>query len=183
MTLKKTLVLLTVLMLAAAGAFAQATDSHTVTITVASIGMIGLSSNTDIAFSTVAPVLPGDPVSPLPASPATNSSKNLFYTTANLAGKTRHITVGSDVSAPAGTTLTVNAAMAGGAGTNAGPVTIGTSALDLVTGIGSVATGRTVGTSGATLTYSFWVNNPAALVVSASPTVVTVTYTLTADTF
>jgi hypothetical protein len=183
MSMKKMFALVAALVLAAAGAFAQSTDSHTVTITVASIGMIGLSSNANISFSTAAPALPGDPVSPLPASPATNGTKNLFYTTANLAGKTRHITVGSDVTVPAGTTLTVNTAMAAGAGTNAGPVTIGTTALDLVTGIGSVATGRTVGTSGATLTYSFWVSNPAALVVTGSPTVVTVTYTLTADTF
>jgi hypothetical protein len=178
---RKILVLILVLMLAAAGAFAQ-TDAHTVTITVASIGAIGLSSNTNIAFSTVAPVLPGDPVEPLLAAPATNSTKSLFYTTANLSGKTRHITVGSDVNPPPGTALTVNAVVAGGAGANAGPAAISTSTVDLVTGIGSVATGRTLGTSGAALTYSFWVSN-ASLLVVGPPTVVTVTYTMTADTF
>jgi hypothetical protein len=179
---RKILVSIAVLMLVAAGAFAQ-TAQHTVTITIADFGVIALNSIADIPFATSAPVLPGDPVSPLPASPATDISKSLFYTTSNLATKTRHITVQSNVNPPAGTALTVNAAVAAGAGANAGPATISSAAaVDLVTGIGSVATGRAAG-NGASLTYSFWVSNPALLVVGGAPTVVTVTYTMTADTF
>ena len=59
----------------------------------------------------------------------------------------------------------------------------GVAILIIGTAIGSVATGTTPGVSGAALTYSFWVSNPALLVVGASPTVVTVTYTMTADIY
>ena len=182
MTTKKLVVLVAVLLLAATVGFAQ-TATHTVTITIADFGVIGLNSVADVPFSTTAPALPGNNPGPLVGAPATDNSKSLFYTTANLTGKTRHITVGSDVNPPAGTSLTVNAAMAAGAGTNAGPATVSTATVDLVTAISSVATGRIAGTSGAALTYSFWVSNPALLVVGASPTVVTVTYTMTADTY
>ncbi len=182
MMTKKFMVLPAVLLLTAAGAFAQ-TDSHTVSITVAQIGVIALNDTSTISFSTQAPALPGDLIGPLPAAPATNSTKSLFYTTANLVTKTRHITVQSDVNPPGGTSLTVNAAMAAGAGTNVGPATISTTAADLVRNIGSVATGRVAGTSGATLTYSFWVSDQASLVASAAATDLLVTYTMTADSF
>ena len=183
MTARKIVVLFVLMVLAATGAFAQATDAHTVTITVAAIGVLQLSSNADIPFTTVAPANPGNPPGPLAGAPATDASKSLFYTTANHVGKTRHITVGSDVNPPAGTSLTVDSTVAGGAGTGAVGVAVSTVTADLVTAIGSVATGRIAGTSGATLTYKFWVSAPASLVVGAAPTVVTVTYTMTADTF
>ncbi len=179
---RKTVGLFVVLVLCATGAFAQATASHTVSITVSNIGVIALNDTTNINFATTAPAAPGDPVGPLPASPATNTTKGLFYTCANNAGMTRHITVGSDIAVPAGTTLQVDAAVAGGAGTNAGPKSITTTATDLVTAIGSVATGTAFPANGAALTYSFWVSAPGSLVVGG-PTVVNVTYTMTADTF
>jgi len=97
----------------------------------------------------------------------------------------RNITVETDVAIPAGTTLTVLATVAGGAGTSAGTITFNnagpTAATSLVTAIGSVATGRTAGVSGAGLGYAFWVSNSALLVTGT--TVVTVTYTLTEDIF
>ena len=180
--MKKILILLVVLLLAAAGAFAQATDAHTVTITVAALGVIGLNSTADIPFTTTAPALPGNPPGPVVGAEAQDNTKSLFYTTANRVGKTRHITVGTDVNPPAGTSLSVLATVAGGAGTGAGTVSVTTASVDLVTAIGSVATGRAAG-NGSSLLYKFWVSNPALLVVGASPTVVTVTYTMTADTF
>jgi hypothetical protein len=182
---KRKLLLVAVLLMAAVGVFAQtATDSHTVTITIAPIAAIALSSTADITFTTAAPALAGDDPGPTAGAPATNATKRLWYTAANLTGMTRHITVGSDVNPPAGTSLTVNAAVEAqaGAGANAGPASVSTVTVALVTGIGSIATGRT-GTDGAGLTYSFWVSAPGSLVVGAAPTVVTVTYTLTDDSF
>jgi len=173
---KRMLVLAVVLVLVAAGAFAQ-TTAHTVTITIAKVGVIGLNDTTDITFTTSAPVLPGDPVQ---VTPASDASKRLYYTCVNDAGKTRHITVGSDIAIPAGTSLTVTPVTAGGAGTAVGaPVPIGTVAADLVTAIGSVATGRVAGTSGTGLTYNFALTGAAAV----GTTVVTVTYTMTGDTY
>lgn len=180
--MKKLLILGVALLLAAAGAFAQATDAHTVTITVTDLGVIGLNSTANISFATIAPVLPGDPIGPVVGAETQDTSKSLYYTTANLVGKTRHITVGTDVNPPSGTSLSVAAAVAAGAGTTAGTVAVSTATVDLVTAIGSVATGRAAG-NGSSLTYKFWVSNPATLVAAVAPTVVTVTYTLTADTF
>jgi hypothetical protein len=179
--MNRKLLLVAVLLLAAVGAFAQtATDTHTITITIAPIAAMELNDNTDIAFTTTAPLLAGDDPGPTALAPATDATKRLWYTAANLGATTRRITVGGSVNAPAGTTLEVDAAVAAGAGTDAGPRAVSTVTVDLVTGIGSVATGRT-GADGAGLTYSFWVSTPASLVVGAVPTVITVTYTLTDD--
>jgi hypothetical protein len=89
--------------------------------------------------------------------------------------------VTTSASTPAGTTLTVNAAVEAGAGTNLGPRVIDTAGTTvLINAIPSVATGR-AGTDGAGLTYSFWVDDPSTLVVTAVPTTIVVTYTLTED--
>ena len=177
---KRIFFIVAALLLVAAGAFAQtSTDAHTVTITIAPIAAIDLSNTTDVAFSTTAPVLPGDAISPTPAAHATDTSKRLWYTALNAGVATRRITIGSDVNAPAGTNLTVAAVVEAGAGTTAGTVAVSTVTVDMVTAIPSVATGRG-GTDGAGLTYDFWVSAPASLV--AGTTVITVTYTLTEDT-
>jgi hypothetical protein len=180
---KKIVALIAIFLMAAAGAFAQtANDSHTVTITVAALAAIALNSTANISFQTTAPANAGDDPGPAAGSPATDTSKRLWYTACNLTATTRRITVGRDVAAPAGTTLQVDAAVEAGAGTNLGPLNISAAGTtDLVNAIPSIATGRT-GTDGAGITYSFWVSTPGSLVVNeASPTVVTVTYTLTDD--
>jgi len=65
---KRILVLVVILGLVAAAGFAQtATDDHTVTIDIAAIAAMALESGANIDFSTVDPVLPGDPVGPLSA--------------------------------------------------------------------------------------------------------------------
>lgn len=178
--MKKLLILIAVLLLVGVAAFAQtSTDNHTVTVTVSPIAAIDLNNTTDIPFSTTAPALAGDDPGPPPGTPSTDTGKRLWYTAANASGLTRRITVGSDNNPPAGTSLTVLAAVEAGAGTSAGAKAVSTVTVDLVTAIGSVATGRLV-TDGAGLTYSFWVSTPASLVVGAA-TVMTVTYTLTDD--
>jgi hypothetical protein len=181
LTTKKIAALAAALLLTAAEVFAQVTDSHTVRITINPIAAMELNSILDVAFATTSPALAGASPGPTSGSPATDSTRRLWYTAANAGASTRHISVQSNVNAPAGTTLTVDTASPEG-GTGAGPVTITTTAANLVTTLGSVATGRTAG-DGALLTYRFWVNNPALLVVGAVPTVVTVTYTLTDDIY
>ena len=182
--MKRILVLVAILGLVAAAGFAQtATDNHTVTITIATIAAMELENGVNINFSTVAPVLPGDPVGPPVGTPQTGADR-LYYTALN-AGLTRHITVETDVAIPAGTRLNVVPAVNAGAGTAVGTILFSnagaTAPTDLVTAIGSVATGRVSGTSGTGLTYNFWVFDASALV--AGVTVVTVTYTLTDDIY
>jgi hypothetical protein len=176
---KKIILAVAVLLFAAVGAFAQtSSDNHTVTITIAAIAAIDLNNTTDVAFSTVPPVLAGDDIGPTAALPATDTSKRLWYTALNATGNTRRITVGSSSNPPAGTTLQVMAAPEALAGTGSTRA-ISTVAADLVTAIPSVTTGRT-GTDGAALTYSFWVSAPGSLAEQAA-TSITVTYTLTDD--
>jgi hypothetical protein len=178
---KRILVLLALVVTVGVGVYAQTdSDAHNVVITIAPIAALDLNDNTtDVTFTTTAPLLAGNDPGPTAGAPATDVSKRLWYTAASLGAATREITVQSDVAAPAGTTLTVDAAGAEG-GVNAGPITIGVGAQNLVTGITSIATGRTGG-DGAGLTYSFWVSNAALLVVGVAPTTMVVTYTLNED--
>lgn len=184
--MKRILVLLALLALVTVGVFAQtANDNHTITIDIQPIAAMELENGVNIDFTTTAPVNPGDPVGPPVGTPQTGADR-LFYTALNAGAFTRHITVQTDVAVPAGTTLTVAPTVNAGAGnaavasltfSNAGA----TPATVLVDTIGSVATGRTAGTSGTGLAYEFWVSNASALV--AAQTVVTVTYTLTEDIY
>lgn len=176
-------ILVVLVLLAVAGfAFAQTdTDAHNVVITIAPIAAIALDDTVDVAFTTAAPALAGDDPGPTVALPATDTSKRLWYTAANLGAAERTITVTTSANAPAGTALTVEAAVEAGAGTDQGVIDIDTAgSYLLIDAIPSVATGRTGG-DGAALTYSFWVATPASLVVGALPTTIIVTYTLTED--
>jgi hypothetical protein len=177
---RKLLIAAVVLVLAAAGAFAQTTDSHTVTITITPVQVLDLDDTNDIAFTTTAPVLPGDPVGPAAAAPATDASKWLWYTTCTTA--TSRITVETDVAAPAGTALEAEATTVPVGGTvAAGPIDLSgvTAATELIGSIPNGNTGRAVG-NGSNVTFRFWVDDPAALVVGAA-TVITVTYTIEDD--
>jgi hypothetical protein len=174
--MKRLCAILTLLILATMAAFAQ-TDAHTVTINVIDFAVIALNDTSNITFNTSAPALPGNDPGPAPGTPATDTSKRLWYTA--VATTTKRITVNCGATTPpAGTTLAVIASsVEAGAGTASVQRTISGVAQDLVTAIPSVATGRT-GTDGAALTYSFWVSTPGSLVAGAAA-VVTVTYTIT----
>ena len=128
--MKRILVVLALLALVTVGVFAQIdSDAHNVVITVAPIAAIALNDNTtDVTFTTTAPVLAGDDPGPTALAPATNLlvPKRLWYTAANLGAATRTITVTTSANTPNGTTLTVNAAVELGAGTNLGPRVIDT---------------------------------------------------------
>lgn len=178
--MNRKLLLVAVLVLAAVGAFAQTTDSHTVTITVTPVQVLDLDDTNDIAFATTAPVLPGDPVGPAAAAPATDVTKWLWYTTCTTA--TSRITIESDVAAPAGTVLEAEATTVPVGGTvAAGPIGLSgiTAATELIGSIPNGNTGRNPG-DGSNVTFRFWVDDPAALVVGAA-TVITVTYTIEDD--
>jgi hypothetical protein len=181
--MKRILVVLILLAMAGVGAFAQTdSDAHNVVITIAPIAALDLNDNTtDVVFTTSSPALAGNDPGPLVGAPATDVTKRLWYTAANLGSAVRTITVSTVTSAPAGTALTVLAAVEVGAGTTGGTIDIDTAgSAILVSAIPSVATGRGIG-DGAGLTYSFWVSNPAALVVGVAPTTIVVTFTLTED--
>ncbi len=173
--MKRFAIVTALLLFGCVAAFAQ-TDDHDVVIDVIDIAVIALNDNTtDVTFTTTAPALPGDDPGPVPATPATNTDKRLWYTVC--AATTKKITVTTDAAVPAGTQLTVQAAPEAGAGTGSTVNISAVATTDLVTAIPSVATGRT-GTDGTALTYSFWVSAPASLVVGASSTI-NVLYTIT----
>ena len=183
--MKRIFLVLAILAVAAVGVFAQTdSDAHNVVITVSPIAALDLNDNTtDVTFTTTPPALAGNDPGPTALAPATNAltPKRLWYTAANLGAATRTITVTTSANTPNGTTLTVDAAVALGAGTNLGPRVIDTAgSAILIDAIPSVATGRG-GADGANLTYSFWVDDPSTLTVTAVPTTILVTYTLTED--
>ena len=177
---RKLLIVAAVLVLAAAGAFAQVSDTHTVTITITPVQVIDLNDATDIAFTTEAPILPGDPVGPAVGAPATDDTKWLWYTTCTTA--TSRITIETDAACPAGTALQAEATTVPVGGTAAaGPIDLSgvTAATELIGSIPNGNTGRAAG-NGSNVTFSFWVDDPSALVVGAA-TVINVVYTIEDD--
>ena len=161
------------LMIGSVGVFALSdTASHTVTMQVNEIALIDLNDVTAITLTTNAPANGGENV-----TGDTDATKLLQYTSLVAAGVTRNITVQADlaVPAPAGTSLKLAAVVPGGCGTAAPQVTITNAAQNLITAIGSCATGT--GASGAALTYTFSVDTVASLVVGATTSPV-ITFTL-----
>ena len=164
-----------VLIIGVGTAFAASdTANHDVTMTVAEVVLIDLNDNSEVVLTTSAPALGGqDPVGD------TDSSKLLQYTSLVASGVTRRITVewGALDAAPAGTSLKLEAvSVPAGCGTAGAQVTVSSTAQNLITGIGSCATGT--GGSGAALTYTFSIDDVPSLVVGDSETV-TITFTLT----
>ena len=181
MTKKLTAVLIVLFLFGGSALLMAQTDTatHDIDVTIAAVALIGLDDATTISLTTVAPALAGDAV-----TGSSDSTKRLFYTSLNLAATTRTIDVQiSSGSMPAGTKLTLDAVAEAGAGTGTDgtPIDVAeASDTTLVSAIPSVATGRT-GTDGASLTYALVVTDPASLVVSGTPTTVTVQFTLTDD--
>jgi len=152
--------------------------SHSITLNVNEIAVMGLNDTGSITLETGSTVDPG--ANPTTIAAATNSDKYLKYTSIVNDGATRSITVALSTGVPAGTQLTVQAADAGttGDGTPVGSaVTLSTTDQNLITGIGSCATGTT---NGADLTYSYTITD-VTLLEEDSDATITVTYTLTDD--
>jgi hypothetical protein len=155
--------------------FAAATATQTVTMQVAAISVLGTTGNPG-TLTVSAPALGGD----LPAD-ATSNATYAQYTSTVASGTTRRLQAnwGASDGAPAGCSLLLTATPAnvGNQGASAGQVTIAATAADIVTGIGSCATGRGP-TSGAELIYVLSITDATALVAGDNRTV-TVTLTLT----
>ena len=176
--MKRFLVVLAMLAVAGLAFAASASTTHTITINVAEVVLVGLDDTNLITLSTVEPGTPGDP-----PTGSSDNSKYLQYTTVNSGATTRRVTAQMSVAAPNGTALQVSAAIVGGGagtpGNGVGNVTLNTAAAqDIITGIGSCYTGSAADTDGANLTYTLLVPTPGSLVVGATASPV-ITLTLT----
>lgn len=166
----------TVLALGLAGLmFAAATATQTVTMQIASISVLGTTGN-PATLAVAAPAQGGE----TPANPTSNSTY-AQYTSTVATGVTRRLQAnwGGTDAAPAGCSLLLTAtpAVLPNQGTTAGQITMTSTATNIVTAIGSCATGIT-GTSGAQLAYVLSINSMTALVAGDNHTV-TITLTLT----
>ena len=172
----KTLLVGIVLALGLAGlTFAQSTASQTVTMQISAISVLGVTGN-PAALVVSAPALGGD----TPSNPTSNTTYARYTSTVST-GVTRRLQANWAVAnvAPAGCSLLLTAQPAAlpNQGTTAGQITMTSTATNIVTGIGSCATGTTA-TSGAQLTYVLSVNTMTALIAGENHTV-TITLTLT----
>ncbi len=155
-----------------------ATDDATqnLTLAVSEICVLDVTGNPGV-ITVVAPGTGGQ----TPANPSDNSTY-AQYTSTVASGLTRNMTAqwGGADAAPAGTSLDLTAAPAGGTqGVTAGLITVSSSAQNIITGIGSCATG-TSDTDGAQLTYTLMIDDVTALVAGDSQSV-TITLTLAED--
>ncbi|MBN1648361.1 MAG: hypothetical protein JW874_10025 [Spirochaetales bacterium] len=151
--------------------------SHDINITVSEVVIMELNNSGSISLTTQSPGAGNAGQSVVGES---DNSKRLFYTSLVPALTSRTITaqIDSALTLP-GLALELTASPAGGnEGAGAGTITLSTSAQNIVTGIGSCATGNT-GSDGAGLTYELVITDSEALEVDATGETVTVTLTLT----
>jgi len=155
--------------------FAQTTQNQTVTMQISAISALGVTGN-PATLTVSAPALGGD----LPANPSA-SATYAQYTSTVASGVTRRLQANWGVAdaAPAGCSLLLTATPAAqpNQGSGAGQITMSSTATDVVTGIGSCATGRNA-TNGAQLAYVLSISDMTALVAGDNHTV-TITLTLT----
>jgi hypothetical protein len=164
----------TVLALGMAGLiFAAATATQTVTMQINSISVLATTGNpADLAVS--APVTAGQ----TPANPTSNTIYAQYTSTVpSLTTRRLQANWGTGDAAPAGCSLLLQALPGTGQGTGGAAITMTSTAQNIVTAIGSCATGTT-GTSGAQLTYTLSINSMTSLVAGDNHTV-TITLTLT----
>jgi len=151
--------------------------AQTVTVTVEDIEQIDHSADVTMTVADVG-TTPGN----APANP-TSSATYLAYTSVVAAAATHKITAVKDVAAPAGISLMLHAEQSS-MGTNEGTAaadqaipTTPTAAVDVVTAIGSCATGTAA--SGVQLHYTAQIDTVTDLV--AASTEMAVTFTMTAS--
>ena len=174
------------MMIAALGAFVIAlsasvlgendTATQTFEVNVDEIAVIDVSGNPG-TLTITAPTNGGDD----PVEPAADSSTYVWYTSVIPAMETRTIdAVITDGTLPPGTKLNLTAATPTGTGNCGTAVALGVdlsgTAGDIITDIGSCATGQ--GTGGAQLTYTLTITDIGSLVVTSANSI-TVTLTLT----
>ena len=151
-------------------------DTHDISISIVEVTLLGVDDDTTISLNAVAPATAGDEV-----TGQTDNTKYLHYTCLNAPSANRVIDAQLSAATPAGTALLLTATPSGGEGTGEGQVILtNASATNIITTIGSVATGSTVGTDGANLAYELSITDVSSLVVGDSE-VITVTFTLQED--
>ena len=168
------LVALALLVVGAGVVFGQNVDNHAVTISIVAVSVLDVDdAGTAVALQTIGPGEAGNPGGAGDPVIGSSGEKAIFYTVLTTAA--RSIQAEIDIAPPAGTLLSVNADPQG-FGTTAADVTlqVGT-ANDIITAIGSLATGRTPATA-PTLTYTLVIDDETALQPQAEATI-TVTLT------
>jgi hypothetical protein len=155
--------------------FGAAVATQTVTMQIGAISVLGIAGGS-VTLAVAAPAQGG-------ASPANPTSTATYaqYTSTVPSATTRRLQANWGVAdaAPAGCSLqlTVTPAALPNQGTTAGQITMTSTATNIVTGIGSCATGITA-TSGAQLAYVLSIDSLTSLVAADNHTV-TITITLT----
>ena len=153
--MKRILILLAVILLAAGAAFAQTQDSHLINFNLTASALIDLDSAADWDVALALTALPADAGLPPTGGPYT-TTRYLWYTVLS-GGSAALIQANLDSALPAGLSLQLVATIgAGGAGTKGSGTTIATvdgTARNLVTGIGSCYTTRGA-TDGAAVAYT-----------------------------
>ena len=154
------------------------TANHAVSYTVPKVALVDVEGGSSIGLALVAPSEAGLGM----VTSATNSALWLNYSSTTAPTLTNTISVKADVLLP-GMALKVLAASVAGSGDGAtgtptSIVTLTTSDQNIVNTIGTCYTGD--GTSnGHNLTYSLATTDYSLIKYTATPTVVTVTYTIT----
>ena len=172
--MKRTLVLLAVLLLAAAAGFAQTSDSHLINFNLTASALIDLDSAADWDIGLTLSALPADAGLPPTGGPYT-TTRHLWYTVLS-GGSAALIQASLDSALPAGLSLQLVANVgAGGAGTRGAGQTIAAvddTARSLVTGIGSCYTTRGAA-EGAAVAYTADMNGYTGTSITR-----TLTYTI-----
>ena len=165
---------ITLMLIGSVAAFALSdTAFHTISLQVNEVVLIDLDDASPMILSTNTPANGGEDVL------GDTDTRLLQYTSLVSAGTTRKITAnwGGGDSAPAGTVLKLEATnVQAGCGSADAQITVTAVAQDLVSTIGSCATG--IGANGTEITYTCEITDVTALVVGGG-TGVTITYTLT----
>ncbi|KQT28510.1 hypothetical protein ASG22_20135 [Chryseobacterium sp. Leaf405] len=173
-----TYILLIIFCLISSIDFAQTTGNRTVAITLPVVTLLDIEPAGTITLNFSAPTEAGQPVT----VPASNNTKWINYTSAIASGGlTRRITASVNQVIP-GLNITVQAAAASGSGggtlgTAGAQVTLTTTAINIITGIGGAFTGNGAN-NGHRLTINLAVSNYANL-NSRTNTPVIITYTIT----
>jgi hypothetical protein len=153
--MKRIMVVLAVLLVAAAAAFAQTSDSHLINFNLTASALIDLNDAADWDIALALSALPADAGLPPTGGPYT-TTRYLWYTVLS-GGSAALIQASLDSDLPAGLSLQLVANVsAAGAGTRGAGQTIAavdSTARSLVTGIGSCYTTRGA-TDGAAVAYT-----------------------------
>ena len=154
------------------------TATHTISYTVPKVALVDVEGGASISLALVAPTEAGLGMD----MSASSSALWLNYSSTTATAQTNTVSVKADVLLP-GVALKVLAGAdagtgAGTVGTAASQITLTTSDQTIVSAIGTCYTGD--GTSkGHNLTYSLATSSYTLIKYTASPTSVTVTYTIT----